>query len=124
MSFEAIEKWFSGIPKAERNMPVIPYEGQTLTPLQIYDMARNGTLPADLQRKIEMRQFTTAEEIYKLGVERVKSYLESAPPNLTIYVGTKPYTLKQMLEEVEKGSAVGRAFVEAEIRKWERLYRD
>ncbi len=120
---EFIVRWFHNLPLAERDMPAIPYKGKVYTPRQVYEMAINGTLPDDLQEKIERGDFTTAMEVYRLGVERVLSYLKSIPPEFVISVGGKPYTVKELIEEVEKGTAVGRAFVEAEIRKWEMLYR-
>jgi len=123
VSLEAIRDWVSRIPKAELDMPSIPYQGKVYTPKQILEMAEAGTLPEELQEKIKAGAFTTAEEVYQIGLQRVKKYLEQLPPKLTLYVGTQPYTVKELLEEVEKGSPIGRAFVEAEIRKWETLYR-
>jgi len=123
MSLEAIKEWISRIPKAELDMPSIPYQGRVYTPKQILEMAEAGTLPEELQEKIEAGAFTTAGEVYQIGIERVKTYLKALPQNFVIYVGTQPYTVKELLEEVEKGTPIGRAFVEQEIRKWESLYR-
>jgi len=120
---EFIVRWFRSLPPAEKDMPAIPYNGKIYTPRQIYEMAISNTLPDDLQSKIERREFTTAMEVYRLGVERVLTYLKSIPPDFVISVGGKPYTVEQLIEAVEKGTPVGRAFVEAEIRKWELLYR-
>ena len=123
MSKEAIERWIKKIPKAELDMPSIPYKGQVFTPRQIHKMALAGTLPDELQKLIEGKAFTTAEEVYKIGLERVRKYLKKLPPNFIIYIGTQPYTVKELLEEIERGTPIGRAFVEQEIRKWEMVYR-
>jgi hypothetical protein len=123
MSKEAIRAWFENLPKIERDMPSIPYKGQVLSPRQILEMAEAGTLPEDLQEKIEKGEFTTAEDVYKIGLERVRAYLKQLPPDFIIYIGQQPYTVAEILEEIEKGTPIGRAFVEMEIQKWEQLYR-
>ena len=124
MSLEIVRAWVNSLPEIEHDMPVIRYAGRVYTPREILQLAENEELPDEIQEMIERRQFTTAEDVYLIGLERVKKYLSSLPEDMIIYFGTQPYRVAELLQEVEKATPVGRAFVEAEIRKWERIYRE
>ncbi|HID66095.1 MAG TPA: hypothetical protein EYP32_04475 [Aquificaceae bacterium] len=77
MSKEFIIKWYERVPAAEKHMPFIYYKGKTYTPYDIYKMALEGTLPDELQKKIEKGQFTNIEEKFKIGLERVRTHIST-----------------------------------------------
>jgi len=123
MSKEFIIKWYERVPPAEKHMPFIYYKGKTYTPYDIYKMALEGTLPDELQKKIEKGQFTNIEEKFKIGLERVRTVLKQLEKsNIKIAIGREVFTPKQLLEEVEKGTELGRELVMSEIKKWEIIW--
>lgn len=123
MSKEFILKWYEKIPRAERNMPFIVHKGKVYTPTDIYNLALQGKLDEELQKKIEKGEFTSIEEKFKIGLERLRKILKNLEKtNIKIAVGTKIYTPKELLKEIEKGTKLGRQLLEAEIEKWEILW--
>jgi len=118
---EAIKAWFERVPKAERDMPIIIFKGKVYTPRQILQMAERGVLPKELQEKIEKGEFTKIEDIYKIAIERLRTWLPKLPPDFVFIIHGNTYTGKELLEEVEKGSDVGRMLIENEINKWRQV---
>jgi len=122
---EVIE-WFKKVPKAEIGMPFLVYKGKVYTPSDIVQLAKQNKLPDDLKKKVLSHQFTTILDKYIIGIERVRKVLknlQSKGKDIQIAIGGKIYTPKQLLKEVETGSKIGRILVEAEIDKWEILWK-
>lgn len=122
---EVIE-WFKKVPKVERFMPFLVYKGKVYTPSDIVELAKQNKLPDDLKKKVLSHQFTTILDKYIIGIERVRKVLknlQSKGKDIQIAIGGKIYTPEQLLKEVERGTKIGRMLVEAEIDKWEILWK-
>jgi len=121
---EVIE-WFKKVPKVERFMPFLVYKGKVYTPSDIVELAKQNKLPDDLKKKVLSHQFTTIIDKYIIGIERVRKVLKNlqSKGDIQIAIGGKIYTPEQLLKEVERGTKIGRMLVEAEIDKWEILWK-
>jgi len=118
---EFIRKWFEGLPKIERDEYLIIYQNKVYTPRHVLEeVEKDSALGKDLQRVIEQKKFTSALDKYQLAIIRLKRFLEGAP-EFKMAVGPRVYTARELLEEIQKGSKLGRGLIEAEIRKIEIL---
>ena len=122
MSVEIVEAWVNGLPRVERNQPLVIHGDRAYTPNEILAEVRAGTsLGAELQRIIEARAFTTVEEKYALAVLRLKERLKKLPETYKRIIGGKIYTPSQLLEEIQKGTRIGRMLIEAEMTNLEQV---
>ena len=122
MSLEIVEEWVNKLPRIERNQPLVIHGDRVYTPNEILAEVRAGTsVGAELQRIIEARAFTTVEEKYALAILRLKERLKKLPETYKRIIGGKLYTPSQLLEEIEKGTRVGRMLIEAEMANLEEI---
>ncbi len=117
-----VQKWFDSLPRIERDQRLVVYEGRAYTPSEILTEVKNGSgLGEKLQEIIEARRFTSIENKYGLALIRVKERLEKLPKEFRIVFEGKMYSPEDMLKEIQEGTRVGRAFVEAEIKRIEEV---
>jgi len=122
MTVEIVEEWVNKLPRIERNQPLVIHGDRVYTPNEILAEVRAGTsLGSELQRIIEARAFTTVEEKYALAILRLKERLKKLPETYKTLIGEKIYTPSQLLEEIEKGTRVGRMLIEAEMTNLEEI---
>ena len=122
MTVEIVEDWVNKLPRVERNQPLVIHGDRVFTPNEILAEVRAGTsLGAELQRIIEARAFTTVEEKYALAILRLKERLMKLPETYKTLIGEKIYTPSQLLEEIEKGTRIGRMLIEAEMTNLEEI---
>jgi len=122
MTLEIVEDWVNKLPRVERNQPLVIHGDRVYTPNEILAEVRAGTsLGEELQRIIEARAFTTVEEKYALAILRLKERLKKLPETYKSIIGEKIYTPSQLLEEIEKGTRVGRMLIEAEMTNLEEI---
>lgn len=122
MTLEIVEDWVNKLPRVERNQPLVIYRDRVYTPNEVLAEVRAGTsLSEELQRIIEARAFTTVEEKYALAILRLKERLKKLPETYKSLIGEKIYTPSQLLEEIEKGTRVGRMLIEAEMSNLEEI---
>jgi len=122
MTVEIVEDWVNKLPRVERNQPLVIHGDRVYTPNEILAEVRAGTsLGAELQRIIEARAFTTVEEKYALAILRLKERLKKLPETYKSIIGEKIYTPSQLLEEIEKGTRIGRMLIEAEMTNLEEI---
>jgi len=122
MTVEIVEDWVNKLPRVERNQPLVIHGDRVYTPNEILAEVRAGTsLGAELQRIIEARAFTTVEEKYALAILRLKERLMKLPETYKTLIGEKIYTPSQLLEEIEKGTRIGRMLIEAEMTNLEEI---
>ena len=95
MSKEFVEKWYSGIPEMEKDLPIILLDGKVYTPREIYEEVMKGSELGDkLQMKLEImyQRATSAHtfsyedirEIRQVAYERVKKIIENLPKDFSI----------------------------------------
>ena len=122
MTLEIVEDWVNKLPRVERNQPLVIYRDRVYTPNEVLAEVRAGTsLGMEFQRIIEARAFTTIEEKYALAILRLKERLKKLPETYKSIIGEKIYTPSQLLEEIEKGTRVGRMLIEAEMTNLEEI---
>ena len=121
MTLEVVRRWFERLPPAERDLPIIIYEGVAYSPRAILSEVERGTPTGEyLQRKLESGSLgTTEEELYRLALIRLKEILKRYPPNkpviATLTYPPKALTPQEIIKEVEEGTPLGRKLVEAEL---------
>ena len=124
MSKEVVERWYNSLPRIERegNEPLIALEGFGYSARGILQQVRMGTETGrKLQKVIEKRLFSRIEDKIALAITRLEGRLAKLPPEFRIVFGAKMYSSQEMLREVHEGTKVGRAFVEAEVRRVEEM---
>ena len=122
MSVEIVEEWVNGLPRVERNQPLVIHGDRAYTPNEILAEVRAGTsLGAELQRIIEARAFTTVEEKYALAILRLKERLKKLPETYKRIIEGKMYTPSELIEEIQKGTRIGRMLIEAEMTNLEEI---
>lgn len=122
MSLQVVQQWYQTIPAIERNQPLIISGSAAYSPNQVLDEVKKGTARgAELQRVIETRSFTEAIDKYALAITRLKDRLAKMTPDTRIIWGQRSYSPQQMLQEIQNGTKVGRAMIEAEATRVEEV---
>ena len=119
MTLQLIRLWVSKLPPSELDMPIIMLNGVAYTPRQILEEVERGTqLGAVLQRMVEtgaasLSQSEEEEELAKMRLRQLLSRSSAIYARLSD-TGAEVYTPQQILEEIERGSPIGRQWIEAE----------
>lgn len=122
MSKDVVTAWYSKIPPLERNQPIIVLGTSAYNPNQVLNEVSQGTpLGNRLQEQIEKRQFTAAIDKYALALLRLRERLGKMPPDARIAHGTRVFSPQELLKEIESGTAVGRSFIEDEVKRVEEV---
>jgi len=118
MSLQFVRRWIEGIPPAERDLPLVPFEGKVYTPNQVLRLVESGSpVGEEIQKRLEARKFTTKEELERIAKMRLLSIIRSLPPGMGL--GTfsgKVYTKEELEKLVEEGKGIGKYLIEQEIR--------
>jgi len=115
VTVEKLERWFNLLPRADRDLPFIVVEGKILTPREMLEEARGGTSLGLLAQRMWETRSTVYEE--KLVKERVKKWLARYPSDKPLYytIGIKrQLTPRQIMQEVEKQTPIGKQIKEVE----------
>jgi len=129
MTLDVIRRWYSRLPPAERDLPIVIYQGVAYTPTMIYSEVMRGTpLGEILQRYVETGSIgTTREEEYMLALTRLREVLRRYSPDrpiiATLTIPPRTLTPSDILREVESRTPLGMRFVEAELEHARRLLR-
>jgi hypothetical protein len=123
MSIETVSAWINSLPRVERNQSLVICEGRAYTPNEILTEVQSGSeLGKKLQGIVERREFTDIEAKYALAVLRLRERMTQLPESFRFVAadGTS-YSPAQMLAEIEKGSRIGRSFVEDEMTRMQEV---
>ena len=123
MSIETVRTWINSLPRVERNQSLVICEGSAYTPNEILTEVQSGSeLGKKLQGIVERREFTDIEVKYALAVLRLRERMAQLPESFRFVVadGTG-YSPADMLKEIEKGSRIGREFIESEMTRLEEV---
>jgi len=128
MTLQVIRDWVSKLPPYELDMPIVMYNGVAYTPRQILEEVERGTpLGAVLQQMVESGtpvlsqnpalSQSELEELAKMRLRRLLSRstaLFAVLSNTGTGVTERIYTPQQILEEIERGTPIGKQWIKAE----------
>ena len=126
MTLARISRWFSSLPEAERDLPVVIMDGISYTPRMILmEVQRGSPLGERLQVLVEAgRLGTTALEEIQLAKVRLRELLQRMPEKpiiATLTVPPRTFTPRQLLREIELETPVGRQWIQAELQHVRRI---
>ena len=106
---ERIRSWYEKVPKMERDIPIILFEGRIYTPNEVIREVERGTrLGKDLQSYMETEIFAspTLREWRIVGKKRALKWAEKLPEDFSIIsfggrIATKKDIKKMIVEEKE-----------------------
>jgi hypothetical protein len=125
-----VRAWFNRLPPYEQDLPLLMLDGVAYTPrMALAEVERGTSLGARLQTLIESGRFgTTFQDETTLAKIRLKEILARYPPDKPIVatIGTpelpgKAYTPSELMEEIQKETARGKQWVQAEVQHMRRL---
>jgi len=118
---DAVSRWISRLPPAERNLPLLVVDNVAYSPNDALAEVRAGTpLGRKLQAMIETGRWGTPDEVLEaLAAERLKKLYRERPDVRITSQGKK--TSKELIEEIEKRTKLGRELIESEIEYMKRL---
>ena len=118
MSKEMVNRWFSKLSEAEKDLPLLLVENYAYTPRMAYSEVMNGSaLGAKLQALIESGRFGTSTlDEQAIAKVRLQQILQSKPDKpLFATLSGKVFTPSQLLQEIESGTQIGSQWVNQEI---------
>lgn len=130
MTLGFVSQWFNRLPEYERDLPLLLVNGVAYTPrAALQEVMRGTALGARLQALIETGRFgTPPQDEVALAKIRLKTLLTRYPPNKPIVatIGTpqlpwKTYTPRELIEEIERETAVGKQWIQGEIARMKSL---
>jgi len=119
--YENVRRWFDALPPAERDVPLLSAGGVAYSPRKVLDEVARGTaVGQQLQQMVESRSYgSPAEEEYRLASIRLKYLLSQMPQDkpMLAFLGPqgRAFTPREILREVEAGSAVGQWFIQGQL---------
>jgi len=130
LTLEFVSRWFNRLPEYERDLPLLLVNGVAYTPrVALQEVMRGTALGARLQALIETGRFgTPLQDEVALAKIRLKTLLTRYPPDKPIVatIGTpqlpgKTYTPRELIEEIERETAVGKQWIQGEIARMKSL---
>jgi hypothetical protein len=124
LTLEFVRRWFNKLPNAEKDLPLLVWEGYAYTPRQaLTEVEKNTPIGRALQSLVESGRFgTSSEEERELAKIRLKKVFEAMPEKpLFATLSGKTFTPKQLIEEIERNSEIGEQWILAETSRMRRL---
>ncbi len=121
MTKELVTRWYNQLSQAERNLPLLIYQGNVYTPQATYDeVIRGSPLGDELQKLIEMQSFgTSAEDEQTVAKLRLTQIMRTKPDKPYIAaltdIGPKVFTPSQLLQEIQNETNIGKQWINTEI---------
>ncbi|MBA7493298.1 hypothetical protein ES702_03856 [subsurface metagenome] len=119
MTLTLVRRWFEKLPSYERDLPLLISNGMAYTPRATLDeVERNTELGRKLQSLIEMKTVGTLvgeeQTLAKLRLEELLKRMPDKPLFATLQIPPKTYTPRELSQEVEMNTPVGRQWINAE----------
>jgi len=121
MNEEEVLNWIKKLPKSELDIPLIIIDDRAYTPNEILEMVRRKVglgrrlLTLDMSA---LKRVPAEAQLHELAKIRLKKKLEKMPKKFVLarYVlGKKEkYTADELIEEIQRESAIGREFIDTE----------
>ena len=124
MTKQVVSNWYSKLSQAEKNLPLLIYQGNVYTPQAAYDeVMRNSPLGDALQSLIEKQSFgTSAEDEQTVAKLRLTQIMRTKPDKpLFATLSGKVFTPSELLQEIENNTDIGRQWVGTEISHMRRI---
>lgn len=127
MTKQVVSNWYNKLSNAERNLPLLIYQGNVYTPQATYDEVMRGTPLGDaLQALIERQSFgTTASDTQTVAKLRLTEIMRTKPDKPLFAtltpIGPKTYTPSQLLQQIQNNTDVGKQWVNGEIAHMQRI---
>jgi len=128
MSKELVSRWFNKLSNAERNLPLLIYQGNAYTPQTTYDEVMRGSpLGEALQRLIEQQSFGTSAEdeqtVAKMRRVLQLTELMRTRPDKPLFatLSNKVFTPSELLQEIESNTDIGQQWIKTEISIMKRI---
>ena len=124
MTKQVVSNWYNKLSNAERNLPLLIYQGNVYTPQVAYDeVMRSSPLGDALQSLIEKQSFgTSAEDEQTVAKLRLTQIMRTKPDKpLFATLSNKIFTPSELLQEIENDTDIGRQWVGTEISHMKRI---
>jgi len=124
---EKVRSWFNGLPKFERNLPLIILDSIADSPNEVLSEVEAGTeLGAKLQGRVEARAYGTSLDLeLALAEKRIEMRLKETPAAELVRLvppGEKSVlTAEEQLEAIRERTPLGMELLENEIRYMMRI---
>lgn len=119
MTLHVVRAWYNRLPPAERDLPILILDGLAYTPNTVLAEVMRGSIVGErLQRLIEEGRLSNSGlEEEQLAKIRLKELLRRYPerPLVAVLREGRIFTPSQLIEEIERGTPVGRMLVISEI---------
>ncbi len=123
---EKVRSWFNGLPKFERNLPLIILDSIAYSPNEVLSEVEAGTeLGAKLQGRVEARAYGTSLDLeMALAEKRIEMRLKRTP--VTIFRLVPPgekseLTAEEQLKAIRERTPLGMELLERERRYMTRI---
>jgi hypothetical protein len=119
MTLHVVRAWYNRLPPAERDLPILILDGIAYTPNMVLAEVTRGSIVGErLQRLLEEgRLGNSGLEEEQLARIRLKELLRRYPerPLVAILREGRTFTPSQLIDEIERGTLVGRMLILSEI---------
>jgi hypothetical protein len=119
MTKQIVTDWFNKMPNGERDLPLLIVGSNVYTPRTAYEEVLRGTPLGDqLQALVEKQSFgTSPTDEQKVAKIRLQQILSKDDPNKPKFatLSNKVFTSTQLLDQIQKGTSIGRQWVNNEI---------
>jgi hypothetical protein len=119
MTLHVVKAWYNRLPPAERDLPIVILGGVAYTPNMVLAEVTRGSIIGDrLQRLIEEGRLGTSRlEEEQLAKIRLRELLRRYPerPLVAVLREGRTFTPSQLIDEIERGTPVGRMLIFSEI---------
>jgi len=119
MTLHVVMAWYNRLPPVERDLPILILDGLAYTPNMVLAEVTRGSIVGErLQRLIEEGRLGNSRlEEEQLAKIRLKELLRRYPerPLVAVLREGRIFTPSQLIEEIERGTPVGRMLVISEI---------
>ena len=119
MTKQVVSNWYNKLSNAERNLPLLIYQGNVYTPQVAYDeVMRSSPLGDALQSLIEKQSFgTSAQDEETVAKLRLTQIMRMKPNPDKVYlvaltnIGPKTFTPSQMIEEIQNETDIAKQWI-------------
>lgn len=122
MTLTLVRGWFERLPEYERDLPLLILDGVAYTPrAALAEVERDTDLGKRLQELVEKKTIGTLvgeeDTLVKLRVKAIMTKMPDKPLFATLTLPPRTYTPKELAQEVQAGTPVGKQWMNAEKRQ-------
>jgi hypothetical protein len=119
MTLQVVRAWYNRLPPTERDLPILMLDGIAYTPnMVLAEVTRGSIIGYRLQRLIEEGRLGTSrleeEQLAKIRLRELLRRYPERPLVATLREG-RTFTPSQLIDEIERGTPVGRMLIFSEL---------